>query len=259
MDLGLSGKHALVWGGSKGMGYAAARCLAMEGVHVVIAARTEATLQSAAQALSAECGGKVRYVVADITKKAGREAALAACPQPDILVNNSDGYPPGDFREWTDETWHEALDMMMVGPIDMIRRVVDGMQERRYGRIINIVSRSVKVAHAELGLSNGARSGLVGFVAGLARQTVRHNVTINNVLPGAFDTDAQARHIDKLAKQTGKSVDEIRKSREAGNPAGRFGKPDEVGSLIADLASDKTGYVTGQSWLIDGGEYPGTY
>ena len=259
MDLGLSGKHALVWGGSKGMGYAAARCLAMEGVQVVIAARTEATLQSAAQALSAECGGTVRYVVADITKKAGREAALAACPQPDILVNNSDGYPPGDFREWTDETWHEALDMMMVGPIDMIRRVVDGMQERRYGRIINIVSRSVKVAHAELGLSNGARSGLVGFVAGLARQTVRHNVTINNVLPGAFDTDAQARHIDKLARQTGKPADEVRRNREAGNPAGRFGRPDEVGALIAYLASAHTGYITGQSWLIDGGEYPGTY
>ena len=259
MDLGLKGKHALVWGGSKGMGYAAARCLAMEGVHVVIAARTEATLQSAAQALSAECGGTVRYVVADITKKAGREAALAACPQPDILVNNSDGYPPGDFREWTDETWHEALDMMMVGPIDMIRRVVDGMQQRGYGRIINIVSRSVKAAHAELGLSNGARSGLVGFVAGLARQTVRHNVTINNVLPGAFDTDAQARHIDKLARQTGKPADEVRRNREAGNPAGRFGRPDEVGALIAYLASAHTGYITGQSWLIDGGEYPGTY
>ncbi|MEG0923023.1 MAG: SDR family oxidoreductase [Comamonas sp.] len=259
MDLGLSGKSALVWGGSKGMGYAAARQLALEGMNVVIAARTEATLQSAAQALSAECGREVRYVAADITKKAGREAALAACPQPDILVNNSDGYPPGDFREWTDETWHEALDMMMVGPIDMIRRVVDGMQERQFGRIINIVSRSVKVAHAELGLSNGARSGLVGFVAGLARQTVRYNVTINNVLPGAFDTDAQARHIDKLARQTGKSVDEVRKSREAGNPAGRFGKPGEVGALIAYLASSHTGYITGQSWLIDGGEYPGTY
>lgn len=259
MDLGLSGKSALVWGGSKGMGYAAARQLALEGADVVIAARTEATLQNAAQALSAECGRAVRYVVADITKKSGREAAIAACPQPDILVNNSDGYPPGDFREWTDETWHEALDMMMVGPIDMIRRVVDGMQERRYGRIINIVSRSVKAPHAELGLSNGARSGLVGFVGGLARQTVRNNVTINNVLPGAFDTDAQTRHIDKLAKLSGKPAAEVRQTREAANPAGRFGRPDEVGALIAYLASDLTGYVTGQSWLMDGGEYPGAY
>ena len=259
MDLGLTGKAALVWGGSKGMGYAAARQLALEGAEVVIAARTEASLQAAAQALTAECGRTVRYVMADITKKAGREAALAACPEPDILVNNSDGYPPGDFRDWTDETWHEALDMMMVGPIDMMRRVVDGMQQRGYGRIINIVSRSVKAAHAELGLSNGARSGLVGFVAGLARQTVRHNVTINNVLPGAFDTDAQARHIHKLAQQSGQSAAQVRQSREAANPAGRFGRPEEVGALIAYLASQHSGYVTGQSWLIDGGEYPGTY
>lgn len=259
MDLGLNGKSALVFGGSKGMGHAAARRLALEGADVVIAARTEATLHQAAEALSRECGRPVRHVVADITQQAGREAALAACPAPDILVNNADGYPPGDFREWSSDTWHEALDMMMVGPIDMIRRVVDGMQQRRFGRIVNIVSRSVKAPHAELGLSNGARAGLVGFVGGVARQTVRHNVTINNVLPGAFDTDAQARHIDKLARQSGKSVEEVRKSREAANPAGRFGNPDEVGALIAYLASVHTGYITGQNWLIDGGEYPGTY
>lgn len=259
MDLGLKGKSALVFGGSKGMGRAAARRLALEGAEVVIAARTEATLRQAAEALAQECGRPVRHVVADITRAAGREAALAACPAPDILVNNADGYPPGDFREWSSDTWHEALDMMMVGPIDMIRRVVDGMQQRRFGRIINIVSRSVKAPHAELGLSNGARAGLVGFVGGLARQTVRHNVTINNVLPGAFDTDAQARHIDKLAALAGKSVAEIRRSREAANPAGRFGRPDEVGALIAYLASDLAGYVTAQSWLIDGGEYPGAY
>jgi len=259
MDLGLKGRSALVFGGSKGMGRAAARRLALEGAEVVIAARTEATLRQAAEALAQECGCPVRHVVADITRAAGREAALAACPAPDILVNNGDGYPPGDFREWSSDTWHEALDMMMVGPIDMIRRVVDGMQQRRFGRIINIVSRSVKAPHAELGLSNGARAGLVGFVGGLARQTVRHNVTINNVLPGAFDTDAQARHIDKLARQSGTSVQEVRKSREAANPAGRFGNPDEVGALIAYLASAHTGYITGQNWLIDGGEYPGTY
>ena len=259
MDLGLKGKHALVWGGSKGMGYAAARCLAMEGVHVVIAARTEATLQSAAQALSQECGSTVRYVVADITKKAGREAALAACPQPDILVNNSDGYPPGDFREWTDETWHEALDMMMVGPIDMIRRVVDGMQERHYGRIVNIVSRSVKVAHAELGLSNGARSGLVGFVAGLARQTVRHNVTINNLLPGVFATDAQRRHIEGMLETTGKSFEQLWQERGTNNPAGRFGQPEEIGALCAFVCSAQAGYLCGQNLMIDGGAYTGTF
>ncbi|MBS0292576.1 MAG: SDR family oxidoreductase [Proteobacteria bacterium] len=259
MDLNISGRTALVFGGSKGMGYAAARQLAREGVNVVIAARTEAVLQSAARALTDETGCAVRYVVADITKPTGRDAALSACPAPDILVNNADGYPPGDFRDWTDAVWHEALDMMMVGPIEMIRRVVDGMQERRFGRIINIVSRSVKAPHAELGLSNGARSGLVGFVAGLARQTVRHNVTINNVLPGAFDTDAQARHIAKLSALTGKPAVEVRREKEGHNPAGRFGRPEEIGALIAYLASDLTGYVTGQSWLMDGGEYPGTY
>lgn len=259
MELGLTGKAALVWGGSKGMGYAAARQLALEGgrggdrrAHREQLAGGSAGVDCRMRPHGALCGGRHH-------QKAGREAALAACPEPDILVNNSDGYPPGDFRDWTDETWHEALDMMMVGPIDMMRRVVDGMQQRGYGRIINIVSRSVKAAHAELGLSNGARSGLVGFVAGLARQTVRHNVTINNVLPGAFDTDAQARHIHKLAQQSGQSAAQVRQSREAANPAGRFGRPEEVGALIAYLASQHSGYVTGQSWLIDGGEYPGTY
>lgn len=259
MDLGIAGKSALVFGGSKGMGHAAARQLALEGAKVTIAARTEATLQTAADALRQGCGCPVHYVVADITRPEGRQAALAACPAPDILINNADGYPPGDFHEWTPETWHEALDRMMVGPIDMIRSVVDGMQQRRFGRIINIVSRSVKAPHAELGLSNGARAGLVGFVGGLARQTVRHNVTINNVLPGAFDTDAQARHIAKLVATTGRPYEEIRRAREAANPAGRFGRPEEIGALIAYLASDLSGYVTGQSWLMDGGEYPGTF
>lgn len=259
MDLGIKGRTALVFGGSKGMGYAAARQLALEGVQVTIAARTEATLISAAASLLAETGTAVNWVAADITKPAGRASALTACPAPDILVNNADGYPPGDFRDWDAAQWHEALDMMMVAPIEMIRSVVDGMQERQFGRIINIVSRSVKAPHAELGLSNGARSGLVGFVGGLARQTVRNNVTINNVLPGAFDTDAQAKHINKLVATTGKSYDEIRKVREAANPAGRFGKAHEIGALIAYLASDLAGYITAQSWLIDGGEYPGTY
>ncbi len=259
MDLKIAGKSALVFGGSKGMGRAAARQLALEGANVTIAARTEATLQSAAASLLSETGRPVHYVVADITRREGRAAALRACSQPDILINNADGYPPGDFREWDENTWHEALDMMMVGPIEMIRQVIDGMMERRFGRIINIVSRSVKAPHAELGLSNGARAGLVGFVGGLARQTVRSNVTINNVLPGAFDTDAQTKHIAKLVSTTGKSFDEIRQQREAANPAGRFGRPEEIGALIAYLASDLAGYVTGQSWLMDGGEYPGAY
>lgn len=259
MDLKIAGKSALVFGGSKGMGYAAARQLALEGVQVTIAARTESRLQQASAELTRECGLPVRHVVADITSAAGRSAALQACPAPDILVTNGDGFPPGDFQDWDSDTWHRALDMMMVGPIELIRQAVGGMRARRYGRIINIVSRSVKAPHAELGLSNGARSGLVGFCGGLARQTVADNVTINNVLPGAFDTDAQARHIEKLALDRKLPAADIRRSREALNPAGRFGRPEEVGALIAHLASDFAGYITGQSLLIDGGEYPGMF
>jgi 3-oxoacyl-[acyl-carrier protein] reductase len=259
MDLGIRGRRALVFGGSKGMGRACAAQLASEGVDVVIAARTESTLATAAAELTAATGTPVRYVVADITTDAGREAALAACPGPDILVNNADGAPPGDFRQWTQADWHDALDSMALGPIDMIRRVVDGMMERRFGRIVNIVSRSVKTPQLELGLSNGARSCLVGFVAGLARQTVRHNVTINNLLPGVFATDAQRRHIEGMLEPGGKSFDELWQTRGAGNPAGRYGEPEELGALCAYVCSAQAGYVCGQNILIDGAAYPGTY
>lgn len=183
MDLGIAGRTALVFGGSRGMGRACARQLALEGVKVTLAARTAQTLEQAAAQITREAGIGVGWVAADLTRAEGREAALAACPAPDILINNADGPLPGDFRDWSRDDWISALDAMMLGPIDMIRRVVDGMTQRGFGRIVNIVSRSVKAPHAELGLSNGARSGLIGFVAGLARQTVRHNVTINNLLP----------------------------------------------------------------------------
>jgi 3-oxoacyl-[acyl-carrier protein] reductase len=260
MDLAIAGRSALVFGGSRGMGRACAQQLALEGVRVVIAARTEATLRQAAAELTAQAGTPVGWVVADITTAAGRDAALAACPAPDILVNNADGRPPGDFREWTPEDWHAALDAMMVGPIEMIRRTVDPMLERGFGRIVNIVSRSVKTPAAELGLSNGARSGLVGFVAGVARQTVRRNVTINNILPGAFATDAQRHHIEgMIAKGETKSFEQLWDERGSNNPAGRFGEATEVGGLCAYLCSAQAGYITGQSLLIDGGAYPGTF
>lgn len=259
MDLGIAGRHALVFGGSRGMGRACASELARAGVHVCIAARTESTLVEAAAAIGADSGTPVRWVVADITTEAGRDAALAACPQPDILVNNADGFPPGDFRDWRPEEWHRALDSMMLGPIEMIRRTVDPMIERRFGRIVNIVSRSVKTPQAELGLSNGARSGLVGFVAGLARQTVRHNVTINNLLPGPFATDAQRRHVEHLAQASGTPFETLWAQRQQANPAGRFGEPGEIGAWCAFLASRHAGFMTGQSLLIDGGDYPGTY
>ncbi len=259
MDLGIAGRKALVFGGSKGMGRACASHLARAGVQVCIAARTEATLAQAAAELGAAGPQPVRWVVADITTEAGRDAALAACPEPDILVNNADGRPPGDFRDWSPADWHAALDAMMVGPIEMIRRTVDPMIARRFGRIVNIVARSVKSPQAELGLSNGARSGLVGFVSGLSRQTVRHNVTINNLLPGAFATDAQRHHVRTMAEQSGRPFDAIWQEREASAPAGRFGDPEEIGALCAFVASQYAGYMTGQSLLVDGGSFPGTF
>ena len=173
---------------------------------MTIAARNPERLEQAAAEIARETGIGVGWVSADLTQPAGRDAAIAACPHPDILINNADGPLPGDFRDWSHEDWVAALDAMMLGPIDMIRRVVDGMVERRFGRIVNIVSRSVKAPHAELGLSNGARSGLIGFVGGVARQTVRHNVTINNLLPGVFATDAQARHIRGMMDQFGQEL-----------------------------------------------------
>ncbi len=259
MDLGIAGRKALVFGGSKGMGRACARELSAEGVEVVIAARTPATLEQAAAEIAAETGTPVRWVSADITTDAGRDAALAACPAPDILINNADGMPPGDFREWTPVDWHRAVDSMMVGPIEMMRRTVDGMIERRFGRIVNIVSRSVKTPQLELGLSNGARSGLVGFVAGLARQTVRHNVTINNLLPGVFATDAQRHHILGMLDTTGKTFDQLWHERGTQNPAGRYGEAHELGALCGFICSARAGYITGQNLLIDGGAYPGTF
>ncbi|MES2283660.1 MAG: SDR family NAD(P)-dependent oxidoreductase [Pseudomonadota bacterium] len=259
MDLGISGRTALVFGGSRGMGRAIAERLSSEGVNVVIAARTEATLSAAASEITAQTGNAVRYVISDITTETGRDAALAACPSPDILVNNADGPEPGDFRSWRPEDWHAAIDAMMVGPIEMIRRTVDPMVERRFGRIVNIVSRSVKTPQIELGLSNGARSGLVGFVAGLARQTVRHNVTINNLLPGVFATDAQRRHINGMLESTGKSFEQLWEERGTNNPAGRMGRAEEIGALCAFVCSAHAGYMTGQSLLMDGGGYPGTF
>ena len=259
MDLGIAGKTALIFGGSRGMGRACAQQLATEGVQVVIAARTPATLEQACAEIKTQTGQAVRWVVADITTEAGRDAALAACPSPDILINNADGKPPGDFRNWTPADWHSAVDSMMVGPIEMMRRTVDGMMERGFGRIVNIVSRSVKTPQLELGLSNGARSGLVGFVAGLARQTVRHNVTINNLLPGVFATDAQRHHILGMLDATGKTFEQLWQERGSNNPAGRFGRAEELGALCAFVCSAQAGYITGQNLLIDGGAYPGTF
>jgi 3-oxoacyl-[acyl-carrier protein] reductase len=259
MDLGLRGKSALVCGASKGLGFACALSLAQEGVNLAIVARTVEALEKAAQDIRRQTRVTVTPVYADITSEEGRKAALAALPQIDILVTNAAGPPPGDFRAWTREDWIKALNANMLTPIELIKATVDGMMRRKFGRIVNITSSAVKAPIEVLGLSNGARSGLTGFVAGLARKTVRHNVTINNILPGPFDTDRQRALLALASQAENKSVEEILKQREAQNPAGRFGNPMELGQLCAYLCSAQAGYVTAQNFLIDGGAYPGTF
>ncbi|HTP95183.1 MAG TPA: SDR family oxidoreductase [Burkholderiales bacterium] len=259
MDMGIAGRNALVCAASKGLGKGCALALAREGVNVTIVARTAGPLEETAEQIRKAATVKVTAVAADITTPAGRAAALAACPDPDILVNNAGGPPPGDFRNWAREDWLAALDANMLTPIELIKATVDRMIARRFGRIVNITSSSVKMPIEILGLSNGARSGLTGFVAGLARKTVAHNVTINNLLPGAFDTDRIRGNLEFQSKSTGASIAELRAAREKTIPAGRFGQPDEFGAACAFLCSAHAGYVTGQNFLIDGGAYPGTF
>ena len=259
MDLGLSTRTALVCGASKGLGLGCAQSLAREGVAVTLVARGAEALEAAAAALRAATGATVTAVAADITTPEGRAAALAACPAPDILVTNAGGPKPGDFRDWDRDAWIAALDANMLTPIELIRATVDGMIARRFGRIVNITSGAVKAPIDILGLSNGARSGLTGFVAGLARKTVAHNVTINNLLPGPFETDRLRDTARQWSKQTGKSEETVLAERRAANPSGRFGTPAEFGDACAYLCSAQAGFITGQNLLMDGGHYPGTF
>ncbi|MFJ2993384.1 SDR family oxidoreductase [Pandoraea sp. NPDC087047] len=259
MDLGIKGRTALVCGASKGLGRACAQALAEAGVNVVIVARTAEALNAAADDIRAATGVSVTAVACDITTPEGRAQALAACPQPDILVTNAGGPPPGDFRDWQRDDWVRALDANMLTPIELIKATVDHMIARGFGRIVNITSSAVKAPIDILGLSNGARSGLTGFVAGLSRTTVAHNVTINNLLPGAFDTDRLTATMKASAAKTGQSIDDARTRRAAAIPARRFGQPDEFGATCAFLCSAQAGYITGQNVLIDGGAYPGTF
>jgi 3-oxoacyl-[acyl-carrier protein] reductase len=259
MDMGLRGKTALVCASSKGLGRGCAFSLAREGVNLVITARGKEALEKTAEEIRAATGVKVTTAACDITTEAGRALALTACPDPDILINNAGGPPPGDFRNWTRDIWIAALDANMLTPIELIKATVDGMIARKFGRIVNITSSAVKAPIEILGLSNGARSGLTGFVAGIARKTVAHNVTINNLLPGSFDTDRIRTTVESQAKNRGVSVEVVRKERMAQCPAGRFGDPAEFGDACAYLCSAQAGYVTGQNFLIDGGSYPGTY
>ena len=259
MDLGIKGKNALVCAASKGLGKGCALALAREGVNVVITARGKEALEATAEEIRKATGAKVLAVAGDIATAEGRAQALAACPNPDILVNNAGGPPPGDFRNWTREDWLKAIDANMLTPIELIKATVDGMIARRFGRVVNITSSAVKAPIAELGLSNGARTGLTGFIAGLSRKTVHANVTINNLLPGRFWTDRLKGNTEHNAKQQGKTVDEVKAALEKTIPAGRFGTPDEFGAYCAYLCSAQASYVTGQNLLIDGGAYPGTF
>jgi 3-oxoacyl-[acyl-carrier protein] reductase len=258
MDLQLEGKHAIVCASSKGLGKACALALAREGVRVFVNGRSKDTLDSAADEINAAGAGEAVAVLADVTTPEGRERLLEACPQPDILVNNAGGPPPGDFRDWGRDDWFAAVNANMYSAIDMIRRCLDGMIERRFGRIVNITSVAVKMPVGELGLSNGARAGLTGFVSGIAREPARHNVTINNLLPGYIATDRLRSLLARRAAAAGLSEDDFMASFSGQIPAGRPGDPDEFGALCAFLCSGQAAYLTAQNILMDGGLFPGT-
>jgi 3-oxoacyl-[acyl-carrier protein] reductase len=264
MDLGIAGKWALVCGASKGLGFGCAQALVREGVNVLIVARGAEVLEAAATKLIADdasgTGASVQYVAADITTVEGREAVFAVRRDFDIVVTNAGGPPTGDFRDWDREAWIKAVDANMLTPIELIKATVDGMAERGFGRIINITSSAVKAPIDILGLSNGARSGLTGFVAGVARSPLAaKGVTMNNLLPGAFDTDRLKGTLQGAAQKAGKSLDAVMDARRQTIPARRFGTVEEFGAICAFLCSQQAAYVNGQNVLADGGAFAGTF
>ncbi len=259
MDFGIRGKTALVCAASQGLGRGCAMALAGEGAELVITARGRDRLEATAAEIRAATGAKVTAVAGDITTQEGRAAALAAVPSPDILVTNAGGPPPGDFREWDRAIWIKALEGNMLTPIELIRATVDGMIARKFGRIVNITSAAVKAPIDMLGLSNGARAGLTGFIAGLARKVAEHNVTINNMLPGAIATARLKSNAEAFAKGRGLTVEEVERNRIASIPARRVGTPEEFGAICAFLCSAQASYMVAQNVLVDGGSYPGTF
>jgi len=259
MDFGLRGRTAIICAASMGLGRSCAAALGGEGAKLVIVARRKEILERAAGEIRSVTGAETVAVAADVTTKEGRDTILAVCPDPDILINNAGGPPPGDFRNWDRGDWIKALDANMLAPIELMKSTIDGMIARKFGRIVNITSHAVKAPVAMLGLSNGARSGLTGFVAGLARATAEHNVTINNLLPGTFDTDRLKSNLKALATNTKRSVEQVTEEIRTSNPSRRFGRPEEFGAACAFLCSAHAGYITGQNILIDGGAFPGTF
>jgi 3-oxoacyl-[acyl-carrier protein] reductase len=259
MDLGIRGRKAIVCAASEGLGRACALALAHEGVELVINARRPDVLEATAEEVRRETGSAATAVPGDITSGEGRARVLAACPEPDILVNNAGGPPPGDFRDWGRDDWLRALDANLLTPIFLIRATVGGMIQRRFGRVVNITSSGVKgpAVYPALGLSIAARSGLTGFVAVLARQTVRYNVTVNGLLPGRFGTERLRANLAFAAGQAARTVGEEAERARAEVPAGRFGSPDEFGAAYAFLCSARAGFITGQNIVLDGGAVPG--
>jgi 3-oxoacyl-[acyl-carrier protein] reductase len=255
MDLGLKGRKAIVCASSRGLGKGCATALAEAGVSLVLNGRDKAALEATASEIGKATGVSVTPIVADISTAQGQAAVLEACPDPDILINNNGGPPLRDFRELDRASMLEGVTMNMVTPIELIQKVIDHMMEQRFGRIVNITSMSVKMPVPGLDLSSGARAGLTAFLAGVARTVADRNVTINNILPGYFDTDRLRGGLAVWAKNSGIGEDEAAKQRAAQVPAKRFGSPAEFGKTCAFLCSQHAGYITGQSLLLDGGLY----
>ena len=259
MDLGLSGRKAIVGAASKGLGKGCAMALAREGVNLVINARTADILEATAEEIRAETGVTVVAVAGDITTAEGREEVLGACPEPDILVTNAGGPAPGNFRTDDRERWLGALQSNLLTHVETITAVIDGMASRRFGRIVNITSGSVKAPIPNLGLSTAARIALTGFCATICREVVADNVTINNLLPGPFDTDRFRSNIAFAAERSGRDYEELLAERLAANPAKRAGTAEEFGAACAFLCSDQAGFITGQNLLMDGGAFSGIF
>lgn len=259
MDLGLAGRKAIVCASSKGLGRGCATALAAEGCEVVINGRHAEALEQVAEEIRVLTGARVIAAAGDVSTPEGQEALLAACPEPDILVNNNAGPPFRDFRDLDREKLLGGVTANFVTPIEMIQCVIDGMAARGFGRIVNITSSSVLAPIAGLDLSSGARAGLTAFLKGVAQQYAGQGVTINNLLPGSFDTDRLRGGQQRSAEQRGVSVETVAEERRRQIPAQRFGTPDEFGSACAFLCSDRAGYITGQNLLIDGGAFPGAF
>lgn len=255
MDLGLNGKKAIICASSQGLGYACALALAQEGCAVFINGRHAEKLAAAAETLRQATGARITPVVADLNTDAGRRSLLAACPEPDILVNNNAGPPPGQLADWDHAAWMSALESNLLSAALLMREVIPGMRVRRFGRIVNITSAMVKTPHAAMGLSTAARAGLTALSKALAREAIIDNVTINNLLPERFDTPRQEFMAQRMMKESGITRDEARGRIAATLPANRLGDPQEFGAACAFFCASTSGFITGQNLQLDGGAY----